>query len=73
MKDLIINDRKIGFCTAYRQNRTAVIPCWMFAMSEGYEVSVPFYMIKSFDSSGEFALELTLYDIESPAKSESEV
>lgn len=72
MKELIINDRKLGCCTAYRQNRTAVIPCWMFAMSEGYEVIVPFYMIKSFDSSGEFALELTLHNVDIPATTEKE-
>lgn len=70
MKDLIINDRNLGPCTAWRKNHYAVIPCWMFAMSAGFEVCVPLYMVKMFRSDGD--LELTLYDIESPAKSEKE-
>lgn len=59
MKELIINDRNLGCCTAYRQSWTA----WKFAMAEGFEVSVPLYMIKRF-VSGDDALELTLYEIE---------
>ena len=71
MKDLVINDRNHGKCTVYRQNRTAGV--WMFAMEDGIEIYVPFYMIKQFDSSGDTALELSLYSLDNPAKSESEV
>ena len=69
-QDLIINERNMGRCTAYRQDREWPIPCWKFAMSEGFEIVIPFYMIKLF-RSGE-GLKLTLHNIESGEKADKE-
>lgn len=50
MKHLIIDGKDYGVCDSYKQDREGPVQGWIFIMTTGIEIKVPFFLIKLFNS-----------------------